>query len=221
MPSLKKEFRDYKIDTDNQYFDFHLWDKFHVYVYFQWCEEQSEYEIIEFDLTYKNKAIETFEIDFDLEKTTQIEPFKEEVIEEIKHFFSLEKDPDENDRYYKLEKRRITDKNLLKIENQISQIDITERNYGVSQEDIGRYYQGRCLSSNDAVKSILHAFTKEEREDYFHDSIFDCRKKEYFNSVFDTFQEVGCLVLKNKHKVFIHESSLFKNVYFLLENQDY
>lgn len=212
--NLKSKFRDYKIDTDNKYFKFNLWDKFEVFVYYEYCEEQSEYEVIKFDLNYDGKALETFEVDFDLEKTTQIDAFQHEVIREIFHFFGIRFDKDLTS--------AINDYlNTLKIENQISQIDISDRNDGICQDTIANSYQQRHFSSNDAVRDALKHFNKEDREGYFHDSIFDCRTKEYFDSVFNTFQEVGCLPLKDKSKVFIHESVLFEEAYFVLRNYAY
>ena len=207
---LNQNFQNYKpsenIDVLHFYFD--LYFDIRVHCNYEWNFRFREFTVIDFDLVYKKKKIHTFDIDLDIEGANNLDNFIKSVIEEVRQFFDI----NEEDGLMI---------NILRIENQMHHIDISSRNDGISQSEIVRYFNCFNYTLNESVRDVLKLFSKEEREGYFHDSIFDCRTTRYLKSVFDTFQEVGHLQLSNKSKVFIHESHIFEDLYFNLCNTDY
>ena len=205
---LNQNLQDYKPSESSESFYFDLFFGFKVHCNYEWDARFKEYTAIDFDLVYKEKKIHCFEIDLDIEGADNLDSFIKTTIKLIRKFFDIN------------EKDGLMI-NILRIENQIRHIDITSRDGGVSQNEIVRYFNGFNYTLNDSARDALKHFSKEEREGYFHDSIFDCRTNRYFQSVFDTFQEVGHLQLESKSKVFIHESYIFNDLYYNLYNTEY
>ena len=188
-------------------FYFNLILGFKVYCSYEWDGVIGAYCLNDFKLMYRDHIINIFTPTCDMDNAKDLTSFKIGVRKRVVDYFDLNP---KDDLFL----------NLLKIENQYTAIDITDRHGDISQDDIVRYYSSVHYTSRYAVKNILQYFSTEERENYFHDSIFDCRSNRYLDAVFDTFQQVGCLQIKDKSKLYIHESMIFENIFFVLRNQD-